>query len=77
MTLLTHLWERWKRIAHAIGDIQARVILSLMYLVLVAPFAIAVRVGSDPLLLRRRAGGTWLPRPDVSGDPLAYARRQF
>jgi hypothetical protein len=77
MRLLKLVWERWKLIAHAIGDVQARVLLSLFYFVIVAPFAAGVKLLSDPLALRARAVPGWLPRPAGADDAETQARRQF
>ena len=58
MGLWKRLWLRWKAIAGAIADFQARVILSLFYFVVVLPFGLAVRLFADPLRIRgeRRTG---------------------
>jgi hypothetical protein len=74
LVLLSRLWAGWKRVGRKIGDFQARVLLTLFYFVLLAPFAIAVRLKADPLGLKR--GGGWLPVVRT-GDPLERARRQF
>ena len=36
-------WQAWKDLAHKIGNFQARVILSIFYAILVAPFGLAAR----------------------------------
>jgi hypothetical protein len=64
-------------IAHKIGDFQARLILSLFYYAVLGPFALGVKMFSDPLSLRASSRGTWLPRPASNGDPLGVARRQY
>jgi hypothetical protein len=71
------LWERWKVIAHIIGNFQARVLLTAFYFLIVPPFALIVKVFKDPLALRPPAGESlWLER--VSAGPAAEAgRRQF
>lgn len=73
---LLRIWERWKRIAHAIGNVQARILLSVLYFILVGPFALPVRLLMDPLALRRPSGTTfWLARrPRTVG--LDEARKQ-
>ena len=77
MSVLKMLWERWKVIAHKIGDFQARLLLSLFYFAVLGPFALGRRLGSDPLRLRPGAGAGWLTRASVEGEPLDLARRQF
>jgi len=69
------LWQAWKRLAHRIGNIQARVLLTLVYGILIFPFGLVVRWLADPLRIKRRPG-TWLEHPD---DPthLEWARRQW
>ena len=72
---LKWLWTRWKAIAHKIGDFQARGILSLFYFIVLAPFALGVKILSDPLQLKSRKG--WLIRDHQEGNPADLARRQF
>jgi hypothetical protein len=75
--ILSAAWERWKLIAHAIGNFQARVLLTLFYFVIVPPFALIVKLARDPLGLRPPPGGTfWTDRPEADPDAAA-ARRQF
>ena len=70
------LWAAWKRLAHAIGTVQAKLILSLLYLLIVGPVALVRRLTADPLGLRPRPRPTyWVGR--AAGDAtLARARRQ-
>jgi len=73
--MLKRLWEAWKRLAHRIGDFQARVILTVLYAVLVLPFGLVVRFFTDPLRIRRRPA-EWLDRSDNPPDP-TFARKQW
>jgi hypothetical protein len=74
--VLRKLWEGWKRIAHAIGTVQAKLVLSLLYLVVVGPVALVRRLAADPLGLRPAPQPTyWIPRPALD-DTLERARRQ-
>ncbi len=75
--LLKALWARWKIIAHRIADFQARVLLSLFYLGVLGPFALAVEMFSDPLRIHPAAAGGWLERPERNAEELTLARRQF
>jgi hypothetical protein len=71
------VWERWKVIAHVIGNFQARVLLTAFYFLIVPPFALIVKIFKDPLGLRPPAGESlWLERP--APEPAAESgRRQF
>lgn len=71
------LWERWKAAARAIGDFQARLLLTLFYFVIVTPFGLAVRLFSDPLRLRRpQARSAWIARATQETN-MERARSQF
>ena len=71
------LWERWKRVGKALGDLQARILLTLFYFVILPPFALAVRWGSDPLALKAGAPPGWHPRDDEESATLERATKQF
>jgi hypothetical protein len=71
------LWEAWKGIARKIGDFQARVLLSILYFIVVAPFALAVRWAADPLALKPGTRRGWRVRSSGAVDRLLWARRQF
>ncbi|MBI1739038.1 MAG: hypothetical protein HYR58_07300 [Acidobacteria bacterium] len=75
--MLKRLWERWKKIAHAIGNFQARLLLTLLYAVLVLPFGLIVRLFADPLRIRRLPS-QWLSRNDDDSAPtLDWATRYW
>lgn len=68
-------WARWKIIGDVYGDFQARFFAVLFYCTIFVPFALAVRLLSDPLRIRKPPA-TWLERAPV-GSSLDEARRQF
>lgn len=53
------LWEGWKRIARKIGDFNARVILTLFYFILLCPFAIVLKLFTDPLEIKNKEHVGW------------------
>lgn len=71
---LKRLWERWKKIAHVIGNFNARVLLTVVYCVLVLPFGLMVRFFSDSLHTKKRPE-TWSDHP-ATPNTLEEARRQ-
>lgn len=75
--ILTLLWQRWKAVAHRIATLQSRVLLFLFYYLVLAPFALGLKLLSDPLEIRPATAGGWLKRRQVDGDVLTVARRQF
>ena len=75
MTLLLRAWRAWKRFGKKVGDLQARLLLTVFYFVILAPFGLAMRA-ADPLGLRRTGEGWRVRPPAPAGDPLVRARRQ-
>jgi hypothetical protein len=75
--MLRRLWHGWKRVGKAIGDVQARVLLTVFYFVVVAPFAVGITLLGDPLAVKPRAPRGWRVRAALPGSPLARALRQF
>lgn len=71
------LWAAWKRVARKIGDFQARILLTIFYFVLLAPFALIVRRTSDPLAIKPGAQGGWSEPERAPEYTVEMARRQF
>jgi hypothetical protein len=74
---MRRLWEGWKRVAKRIGNFQARVILTLLYFVIIAPFALIVRWGADPLSLKKGAQQGWRLKVETEDSPMKRATNQF
>jgi len=75
--MIRRFWQTWRWVGKRIGDFQARVLLTLVYFIIVTPFALAVRWTADPLALKAKTRRGWQPRGVTSEDPMAWARRQF
>lgn len=73
--ILRLAWKRWNIVGDAYGDFQGRFFAVLFYFTLFVPFAVAVRLLTDPLQIRKLPG-RWLERAGV-GNTLDEARRQF
>lgn len=69
---LIAFWQWWTPVAHRIGVVQTRIILSVLYVVLLAPLTPVFFV-KDALGLRRNPG--WQPFEGRATD-LAAAKRQ-
>jgi hypothetical protein len=74
---LRYLWEGWKRIARKIGDVQARIILTVFYIFVVGPFALAIRWFGDPLAIKDGAHKGWRLRTSSEPVSLERAYQQF
>lgn len=57
------------------GSMLSRLLLTLLYFVLLGPFALVYQLFADPLHLKRRPQGNWSTW-DSKNDTLAAARRQ-
>jgi hypothetical protein len=72
------MWKRakrtWKRVGHAIGNFQARILLTVFYGIIVFPFGIFARLFSDPLRVKH-SPTQWLDRAEENQD-LRWAKRQ-
>jgi hypothetical protein len=72
------LWRAWLRLGQFLGDILARIVLTIFYFTILLPFGIGVTWFSDPLEVRRSAPRGWHARPpEAHGTTLEDARRQF
>jgi hypothetical protein len=76
-TVLRSVWARWNRVARAIGDLQARLLLLVVYFAVTPAFAVGAR------LLQGRFGavdggaaGFWSDRPPTQ-HTLTAVRRQY
>jgi hypothetical protein len=71
------LWKRWNRFSKKMGGFQSRAILSFFYFFVVLPFALAVRLFSDPLSLRRRRTAShWSAKKSMASAEDSF-RKQF
>lgn len=77
MRVLKALWAAWKVIGLKIANVQARALLSVFYFVAFAPFALGVKIFSDPLRLRPVGRAGWLKRVEPDSNAAVVARRQF
>lgn len=68
------LLQRWMALLRTVGNVQAWILLSVFYVVIVTPIGLLFRLTSDPLRLRRRRGG-WAPLPSQY-DRLEQAKEQ-
>jgi len=71
------LWNAWKAFGHKMGMFQTRVLLTVFYFVIVAPFACGVRLFQDPLRVRPRGTSNWVPKVILQSDERAQAHKEF
>jgi hypothetical protein len=76
MRVLRKLWEGWKAFGRFLGNLVARVVLSIFYFTVFAPFGLGVRWLSDPLQIKTRPNSLWRPR-SATDQTLAEVERQY
>ena len=57
------------------GSMLSRIFLTLLYFLVLGPFALLYRLAADPLRIRRRDDGNWAAW-DAHNETLRAARRQ-
>jgi hypothetical protein len=67
-------WKRFNILGSVLGDVQGRVIMTVFYFTILAPFGIASRLFSDPLR-QRKSELAWVERAPLPED-LDSARQQ-
>jgi len=77
MEYLNKFWKGWMKFGHFMGDIVARVVMTLFYFTILLPFGVIVTLFSDPLDRKHKdQQPAWHSR--TTGDrTLEEARRQF
>ena len=64
----------WMGLAHALGWVNTRILLSVVFLLVLTPVGVALRLlGWDPLR-RRPVGPGWTPYPERRRDPRHYEK---
>jgi hypothetical protein len=71
---LSSAWRLWKSFGLFIGNIVGRVVLSVLYFTLFAPFAVAVRL-QDPLKLKAAEAKSFWCKREPAAETLQDARR--
>jgi len=75
--IFSNLWQRWKNFSKRMGIFQSKLILSLFFFIVVSPFALAVKIFSDPLRIKHKSSKShWLSKREIKATLEQY-RRQF
>ncbi len=70
------VWNQWRRAAHAIGVVQTRFIMLMIYVLVVVPTGFLMKLSNDPLHLKPPAETNCQPHRQDEQN-LENARRQF
>jgi hypothetical protein len=78
MSLLKAAWERWKRIALVIVDVQTAILLALVYWLVAGPMALGARLFGGLREFRSKdADSYWTEKPASPIDEKERLRFQF
>ena len=64
MGVLKKVWDGWVKVGHAIGDFIGRLILTILYFSIVAPFGLITRLLNDPMRIKGDGNPEWFTRSD-------------
>lgn len=64
--LTPNFWQGWKAFGHFLGNLIARVVLTIFYFTVFVPFALGTKLFSDPLQIKNTPAKLWHSRP--TGD---------
>ena len=70
------VWDHWKHVGHAVGVVQTRFFMLVIYAVVVVPTGLLMRLSRDPLHLHEPKGGNWTEARQTERT-VESARRQF
>ena len=75
--LLVPVERVWMRAAAMLGEVNARIILTAVFYLVIAPVGFVLRRVRDPLdrSLRDGRASAWTPRPAAAFDPASYERQ--
>ena len=69
-------WQRVKHVLEVAGNIQARILLTLVYILVAVPTGIVLKIFRDPLQLKHARGtSNWKPK-EVQNNDSTRASRQ-
>ncbi|MFQ5612376.1 MAG: hypothetical protein ACE5H9_09610 [Anaerolineae bacterium] len=73
--MLRKIWEGWKAVGRFIGNLLARIVLTLFYFTVFVPFGLGASLFGDQLGIKTVPDRLWRPR-ETPVDTLDTARRQ-
>ena len=72
-----NIWSIWKDFSMRMGSFQSRIVLSLFFFIITAPFSLITKIFADPLKLKeKKIGSLWVSKQETSAD-LEEFKRQF
>ena len=76
VSLTPNFWQGWKAFGHVLGNLIARIVLTIFYFTVFVPFALGVKLFGDPLHLKSESARLWRER-STGDQSLEEVLRQF
>ena len=70
-------WKRWKALSDRVANVQARILLTIFYFTVMAPFGFWQGLFADRLRLKRSGAESFWTERTTTDRTLDDARRQF
>lgn len=78
MNFLKTLYSYWMKFAHALGWVNTRIILSIVYFLIFTPLSIIFRlIGKDPMERRFKAAGSYWTKREATEFRQEDYKKQF
>ncbi|HON55806.1 MAG TPA: hypothetical protein PLM75_00160 [bacterium] len=77
MKILSWLWETWKKIGEFIGHIMSTVLLSLIYILIVTPFAVSYKIFNKHFFRFNREYQTYWVNRKIVDQTLENYKKQY
>jgi hypothetical protein len=74
--MLKKIWKYWKKFGLFLGTLVGIIISAVLYIVVLTPFGIIIRLFADYLGRRSVSRSNWISRKDMDLD-LTAMRRQY
>ncbi|MBS60319.1 MAG: hypothetical protein CL606_03305 [Anaerolineaceae bacterium] len=71
------MWKRWQHFGQLIGDLFARIVLTILFFTVLMPFGIGIRLFGDPLKMKSDDQATCWIEYSADAQNLTQSRRQF
>ena len=71
------VWKRWQQFGQLIGDLFARIVLTILFFTVLMPFCIGIRLFGDPLKMKSDNQVTCWTECSADTPNLTRSRRQF
>lgn len=71
------VWDLWKRFGRRLARYQTWLFLTVFYVLILSPFALVVKLFSDPLRLKSKAGSSKWILKEQSHSEMKRAREQY